>query len=135
MMMRFAPPTAPLIALCLGLLVVGSGCFQTYHVVVEGSLEEYRRGDSVFVSLTKNWESIRLAPDRFEIKPNGSFVLEFAVRCAPPPVTFVKNGKTYAMLTVHNLRDPCPFVVDEDRGKTFDISVDKKRSARVKVRL
>jgi hypothetical protein len=119
----------------LALLLGSASCLQPWTVIIEGTVSEYRNRDSVFVSLTSNWESIQLAPDRFTIDAKGQFTLQFKVWGAPPPVTFIKNNHEYARLSVRGLRDPSPYVYDETNGTTYELRIDSKKTARVKVKL
>jgi hypothetical protein len=112
--------------LVFAVLVLSMGCNGRGNVLITGKILEYnRRTDSVFVSLTHNWESIMLSPDRFDMRPDGTFELEFRVGSNPPPVTFVKNRSVYAKLMLKSLWDPSPVVIDEVRNKIFDVRVEE----------
>jgi hypothetical protein len=89
-----------------------------------GTISGWSRSDTMFVTLTRKWESIRRAPKRFTIQPSGDFELEFTAGRNPPPVTFVKNNAVYAVLTINNLRGPSPLVIDETRNIVFEIKYD-----------
>lgn len=110
-------------------------CNNRQSVVISGTISEFHRGDTVYVTLTKNWESIRSAPDNFSIDKKGNFVLEFSVGRIPPPITFVKNGTLHARLSMHNILEYSPIVVDEMSGNAFKINVGTDGIARAEVKL
>ena len=100
------------------------GCTGRGKVLISGTITDYVHGrDSIFVSLTQNWESIRLAPSRFGMRPDGSFELEFSVGKNPPPASFIKNNTLYARLMLKSLWDPSPVIIDDVRNKIFDVQV------------
>jgi hypothetical protein len=112
-------------ALILVIIVLLSyGCENRAHVIITGKVPRWGKRDTMFVSLTKNWESIRLAPDRFEILRNGEFELEFTTGRNPPPVTFIRNREAYAVLTINNLDGPSPMIVDEMRNKMAELKLE-----------
>ncbi|MBD3393178.1 MAG: hypothetical protein GF418_13705 [Chitinivibrionales bacterium] len=106
----------------LVLLALFAGCDRG-KVLITGRLTDYKPRDSVLVSLTRNWEQIRLEPQAFTVKRSGEFELEFTVGRNPPPVTFVKNGKLYARLVFHSLWQPSPVLIDEVRNQVFELSI------------
>ena len=105
------------------LAAILGGCDGRANLLITGRLTDYGPRDSVWVSLTDNWEYVKMAPTRFNSQPSGTFELEFTVGKVPPPVTIVKNGEVYAKLKIHSLWDPSPAIIDEVRGKIFDIKI------------
>jgi hypothetical protein len=101
------------------------GCDGRGDVLIRGTIADYRARDSIFVSLTHNWEQIQLAPTRFNIQGSGYYELEFTVGRRPPPVTFVKNGEVYAKLIIHSLWEPSPVIIEEIRNEVFDVKVQQ----------
>jgi hypothetical protein len=101
-----------------------AGCDGRADVIITGKISKWSKRDTMYVSLTRNWESIRLDPKRFDVKRNGAYELEFSVGRNPPPVTFVRNNSAYAVLTLNNLRGPSPLAVDEIRNVLCDIKYE-----------
>jgi hypothetical protein len=111
-------------------------CYGRGNVLITGTITQYNaRTDSIFVTLTHNWESIMLAPDNFTIKSNGRFELQFRVGRNPPPVTFIKNRSVYAKLMLKSLWDPSPVIIDEVRNEIFDVKVKENGLFTAKVDL
>ena len=123
--------------LCTPLLLAAvlGGCDGRANVLITGRLTDYGPRDSVWVSLTDNWEYVKMAPTRFNIQSSGAFELEFTVGKVPPPVTIVKNGEVYAKLKIHNLWDHSPVIIDEVRGKIFDITIKENSLFTARVEL
>ena len=103
--------------------VIPLSCKYGSDVRITGTITHYVQGDTIFVSLTSNWESIRRAPRHFSIDESGRYELAFSVGRKPPPVTFIKNGIVYAKLTLQNFKDHSPVIVDEMRSKVVEIQM------------
>jgi|GEM_PF-5695667 len=103
---------------------LAAGCDGRGNVLMTGTITAWSGRDTMYVTLTRNWEQIRMAPKRFMVQPSGYFELEFTVGRNPPPVTFIKNNSVYAVLTLRNLWDESPVVIDETRNTVFDVRCD-----------
>jgi len=101
------------------------GCDDRGNVLLTGTLIAYAPGDTVSVSLTDNWQYVRVAPKRFMINESGYFELEFTVGRNPPPVTVIKNDKVYAKLVLRNLWEHSTVIVDELRTKVFPVRYEQ----------
>ncbi len=105
------------------------------NVLITGKLTEYSPRDSVFVTLTHNWESILMAPTRFDVQKTGRFELEFTVGRRAPPITFIKNRTVYAKLTVQGLWEHSPVLIDEISGKVFDLKYEENGQFTARIEL
>lgn len=118
---------------CCAMIIPGviacvlAGCDGRGNVLMTGTIHGWSDRDTMYVTLTRNWEQIRLAPKRFQVMPTGYFELEFGVGRNPPPVTFIRNNRIYAILTLQNLWDQSPVVLDETRGTVFDVRYENRQ--------
>jgi hypothetical protein len=116
------------VGLCLGVV----GC-RSYEVTITGEITRYDPVDTVFVTLTKTWDTITAPPERFTIDSSGRFELVFTTGVLRPPITFVKNDTLYARLTTHNLGEVSPILYDEVRNRSFELVLEDNRTARAEV--
>jgi hypothetical protein len=89
-------------AVLLGAILVAAwiGCKNSADVTISGTIGGLTPEDTVFVTLSKDWERQRVPPISFDINPDGRFALRTTIATRPPPITFVKNGQ----LLAHGIR-------------------------------
>jgi hypothetical protein len=103
------------------LLVVG--CKEQADIQIAGTIAGLLPADSVFVTLTKSWDKAVVAPTLFNLDAEGRFDLRFAFAGSPPPITFVKNGKLLAQLTVKKAWKYDPYIVEQVSRKQFPVDI------------
>jgi hypothetical protein len=122
------------IVLCLiaGTLV---SCQPTYVVTLTGTLADFARGDTVFVTLTEGWENVTSPPDSFSIDKKGKFMLMIRSGRRSPPITFVKNNSLYCRLKLFDIDQFSPVILNEMNGNISKITVDSDSTAHAELKL
>ena len=100
-----------------------AGCKKTADVSVTGSIAGLQEGDSVFVTLSRDWDKGVVAPVSFQVDREGRFALRLSVTGTPPPITFVKNNQALARLELKDAWGYAPVLVDRIGGKEFPVTV------------
>ena len=100
-----------------------AGCKKTAGVSVSGTIAGVQEGDSVFVTLSRDWDKGVVAPISFQMDNEGRFALRFTISGTPPPVTFVKNNQAVARLEMKDAWGYAPVLVDRIGGKEFPVTV------------
>lgn len=123
-----------LLVLTMTALALG-GCRNTADVSIGGTLNGLQEGDSVFVTLSRDWDRGVVAPISFQIDEQGRFALRFEVTGSAPPVTFVKNGTAAARFEFKDTWGYAPVIVEKLSGKEFPVTVKSEGilSARVTI--
>lgn len=114
-------------------LAAVAGCKGDADVNIVGNLGPLVPGDSVFVTLSRDWDKGVVAPVSFDINSEGKFVLRFHVHNRPEPVTFVKNDSALACLEFKDTWGYAPVLVDKLSKKEFAVEVVSDEFLKAKV--
>jgi hypothetical protein len=112
-----------LLAIALVTAALAVGCKKTADVSVTGRLSGVNEGDSVFVTLSREWDRGITPPISFEMDAEGKFAIRLSVGNPPPPLTFVKNDSAVARLEFKDTWGYAPVLVDRIGGKEFPVTV------------
>jgi hypothetical protein len=121
----------------VGVLVVllVAGCKQQADIQITGTIAGLQPADSVFVTLSKSWEKGVVAPTLFNLDTEGRFDLRFAFAGNPPPVTFVKNGKLLAQMSVKKAWKYDPYIVDQVSRRQFPVDIVSEGVLKVQIQI
>jgi hypothetical protein len=117
------------------MVVALAGCKKSADVSVSGTISGIQEGDSVFVTLSRDWDKGVVAPISFQIDREGRFALRIVISGTPSPVTFVKNNQALARLELKDAWGYAPVLVDRIGGKEFPVTVVSEGYLTAKVQL
>jgi hypothetical protein len=112
---------AAIVAVCVAMALAGGR--NEADVSINGTIAGLAPGDSVFVTLSRDWNKGVVAPVLFQLDEGGKFALRMQIGSPPPPVTFVRNGTALARLEFKDTWGYSPIVVDKIGGKEFPLTV------------
>jgi hypothetical protein len=124
-----------LATLSVALVAVLMACKNSADVYITGSMAELSPKDSVYVTLSRNWERETVSPASFSVDPGGQFALRIDITGRPPPITFVRNGELLARLEFKDTWGYTPVLRDKVGGKEFPVEVVSESFLRAKVLL
>jgi hypothetical protein len=110
-------------------------CRQKFLVTITGTLTDFARGDTVFVTLTTGWENVTSPPDSFSVDKRGNYRLLIRSGRQSPPITFVKNNQLYSRLKVFDIDQFSPVILNEMNGNIYKIIVDSDSTAHAELKL
>ncbi len=111
------------VSLVAMMVAAAVGCRKSADVSVTGTLSGVLETDSVFVTLSRDWDRGTRAPISFEIDADGRYAIRLSVTSPPPPITFVKNDSAIARLEFRDTWGYAPVLVDRMSGREFPVTV------------
>ncbi|MBD3239399.1 MAG: hypothetical protein GF331_02350 [Chitinivibrionales bacterium] len=125
--------TGTVTALLFAAIVIG--CRNDADVSISGNVNGLQEGDSVFVTLSRDWEDGGVPPISFTMDAEGRFALRFSISGRPQPITFVKNGELLASLEWKDASGYAPVLVERVSGKEFPVSVVSEQFLKARIQI
>lgn len=112
-----------------------AGCRIDADVSISGVVGGLQQGDSVFVTLSRDWDGDAVPPISFTMDNEGRFALRFSISGRPRPIAFVKNGELLAHLEWKDASGYAPVLEDKVSGKEFPVTVVSDQFLKAKIHL